>query len=231
MKSIHAENADGGAHELAAKIMASLERGKKVLWLVPGGSNIAVAVFVMKTIRKGEPTSAFSEGAPIRALANLTVALTDERYGPVGHPDSNWEQLIDAGFDFDNVNAIPVLRGLPLDETVSAYGDEMRSAFERADAVIGHFGIGADGHIAGILPHSPAVAEPGPVNGYEAGAYTRITLTPAILRRVTAAFAFAFGSSKAKAIRDLRDAALPLEDQPAQILNMLGEAYLFSDQA
>ena len=37
--------------------------------------------------------------------------LTDERYGPVGHPDSNWSQLLQKGFDLPQAKLVPVLTG------------------------------------------------------------------------------------------------------------------------
>jgi len=53
-----------------------------VLWLVPGGSNIPIAVEAMDMIRK--EMSGLS-------LKYLTITLSDERYGSVGHKDSNWK--------------------------------------------------------------------------------------------------------------------------------------------
>ncbi len=220
MNFIHAETADNGGHELATKIAAVLGRSEKVLWLVPGGSNISTAVDIMEIVR---------ERATIGELGNLSVSLTDERFGPVGHADSNWEQLIDAGFDFDNITAIPVLRGASFEATVAEWGKEMLAAFEANPNRIGHFGIGADGHIAGILPHSPAVSAEIPTYGYEAGKFKRITLTAILLQALTSAYGFAFGASKSKAIHELRDSNLSLDDEPAQLLKAIPEAYLYSD--
>lgn len=221
MNFIHAENSDGGAHELSAKIVASLKQGKRTLWLVPGGSNIRTAVAVMHAVR---------EGATIGELANLTVSLTDERYGPVGHPDSNWRQLEDAGFDFDNVTTIPVLRDRGFKETAAAFGKDMIAAFTQNEVRIAQLGIGPDGHIAGILPGSPAVTDSEAVVAYEAGKFQRITLTPVLLANLSAGYAFAFGASKAEALKNLKDSPLSLAEEPAQLLKALPEAYLWSDQ-
>ncbi len=59
---------------------------------------------------------------------------------------------------------------------------------------------------------------------------TRLTLTFSALRQLTAAYVFAFGKPKQKTLMSLQKEALPLEQQPAQILNELPEAYLYSDQ-
>jgi len=221
MNFIHAENPDAGAHALSTRLIFALLEGKKTLWLVPGGSNIATAVSVMSAVRKK---------VPVIALSNLTVSLSDERYGPVGHADSNWRQLKEAGFIFEDISVIPVLRDLSLEETVEQYGSEIMAAFERSAVRIAQLGIGPDGHIAGILPHSPAVFERGPVSGYQAEKFTRVTLSTDMLGRLSAAFVFAFGDSKAQALKSLRDRELPLEAQPAQILKQIPEAYLYSDR-
>jgi 6-phosphogluconolactonase/glucosamine-6-phosphate isomerase/deaminase len=221
MNLIHAENSDTGAHELSARIIAALSEGKKTLWLICGGSNITTAVNVMNAIR---------ESVPIGSLENLTVSQSDERYGPVGHADSNWEQLEGAGFKFDNIAVIPILRGLPLAETVSLFGTEIMQAFQEAEVCIALLGIGPDGHIAGMLPHSEAVHDHDPVSGYVEKKFTRVTLTPPMLLRISAAFVFAFGEPKAQAMHNLRDTELSLEEEPAQILKKLPEAYVYSDQ-
>jgi 6-phosphogluconolactonase/glucosamine-6-phosphate isomerase/deaminase len=220
MRSIRSDNAAEAVEELAAKLAGSL-LGGRVLWLVCGGSNIPYSVAVMNILRA-------RVGA--EELQNLTIALTDERYGPVSHPDSNWWQLIDAGFSFAGTNAIPVLMGAPLAETVSAYALKLEEAFETHPMIIAQFGIGSDGHIAGILPHSPAVSDSRLVSAYKAGPYTRITLTLRAFEPILIGYALVFGDAKREVIERLCDETLPLKDMPSQILKQLPEAYLYSDQ-
>jgi len=102
---------------MAARIALALNAGKRVLWLVCGGSNIPVAVETMDAVRSRVGKE---------ELSRLTVALTDERYGPVGHKDSNWEQLTERGFDFTGIATAPVLVGRSLDTTVSEYAMRMK---------------------------------------------------------------------------------------------------------
>jgi 6-phosphogluconolactonase len=205
---------------LAERIRKELVFGKKVLWLIPGGSNIPLSVRAMRSLR-----SALSPAY----LSKLAVTLTDERYGPVDHADSNWKQLVDAGFDSSGLVVRPVLMGYPLEETVRRYGDNARELFAWADLVIGQFGIGADGHIAGCLPGSPAIESADTAVSYSAPSFTRITLSLAAIRKVSVAYAFVFGDSKQRAIDDLRNKDLPLSEEPAQILKSIPEAYLYSD--
>src|SRR3989344_308006 len=102
-----------GIKELAGDIISNLRSGNRLVWLVSGGSNIPITVKVMEMVNDVLGSS------PITNL--LTVFLTDERYGEPGHKDSNWEQLIKAGLNIDNVDSIPVLSNppLPLDQTVA----------------------------------------------------------------------------------------------------------------
>ncbi len=210
-----------GEAALAHRLKMSLAAGEHVLWLVSGGSNIATSVAVMAELQRDLPA----------ALPRLTVMLTDERFGPVGHADSNWQQLIETGFNFEKVLAIPVLLGSPLEVTVEKYAEEVAKNFSAADVVIAQFGIGADGHIGGVLPHSPATESSALVAGYEAGPFTRITLTPVALGRVDIAFALAFGESKKVALANLQNHDASLTAEPCQILKQLPEAYLFTDQS
>lgn len=209
---------------MASRIISALNGSRKVLWLICGGSNIAGASDAMSMIR--------DEVLP-HMLPNLTVGQTDERYGPVGHADSNWQQMKDNGFGFDDIKTLPILEDKPLAETVADYASKIGHAIsatrENGGLIIAQFGMGADGHIAGMLPRSQAVNDTKLVSGYEGKPFTRISLTPTALRMIQVAYAFVFGATKARAVTDLRDKALPLEEEPAQILKQIPEASLASD--
>ncbi|HVV66518.1 MAG TPA: 6-phosphogluconolactonase [Candidatus Saccharimonadales bacterium] len=219
MQFITCNDAREGTEKFTDRLMQELQAGKKVLWLVCGGSNIAAEAEIMKRI-------------PPELSANLAITLTDERYGEPGHKDSNWRQLQDAGFDFKQATSLPVLQsGQSLEETAQNYDKMARQAFAGNDIVIALFGIGADGHIAGVLPDSPAAAENDMwAAGYQAGQLTRITLTFPALKQIDAAYAFAFGEAKKEALTQLQNETIELERQPSQILKYLPEAYLYSDQ-
>ncbi len=225
MNFIHAQNHDAGALELAERIAEALNVGRPVLWLVCGGSNISTAAATLDHIRAKTDAS---------ALARLTLALTDERYGPVGHADSNWAQLVETGVDLNGFTSVPILTGGSLEETVAAYSGRIAPILNAVGSagglIIALFGIGPDGHIAGIIPHSPAVDAPGLVYGYDAGIFTRITLTAPVLKMASAAYVFAFGSSKKDALERLRDGKASFADEPAVILRDIPEAFVYNDQ-
>ncbi len=203
---------------LTSSIKSALYLGP-TLWLVPGGSNIPISVAVMARIDND-------------LAANLTIALTDERFGPLNHPDSNWAQLNTAGFYPKGAKIINVLKedSTDLATTAANYASELEMELEAVNTVIGQFGIGGDGHIAGILPNSVATAETEAiVTGYEGTPFSRITLTFAGIRRVNTAFLIATGSGKYLALDKLIHQDLPLNEQPAQILKQLNEAYVYND--
>lgn len=198
--------------------MSELSAGKRVLWLVCGGSNIAAEAAIMQAL-------------PADLSENLTVTLTDERYGEIGHKDSNWQQLMEAGFDVKAGKAMPVLIGTSLKQTVVNYAELARELTAGNDITIALFGIGGDGHIAGILPGSPAAREATALAaGYDSPPYTRLTLTFPALQHIDVAYAMAFGTAKQAALQRLQNEDLPLTEQPSQILKQLPEAALFSNQ-
>ena len=60
--------------------------------------------------------------------------------------------------------------------------------------------------------------------------FKRLTITPTLfIKKLTVAYAMAFGETKKKAITDLVDSDLLLDQEPAQLLKSLPEAYLYSD--
>jgi len=207
-----------GTKELEKRLASELKQGKHVLWLISGGSNIAISTAAMQAL-------------PVDDTKNLAIFLTDERYGAVGHLDSNAKQLLDAGFQTKEAVFVPTLApGFSLEETRERYAQASQRAFEHADVIIAQIGIGPDGHIAGILPHSPAVDANGWVAAYKTPTYTRVTLTFDALRHVSVAYVMAFGDEKKPTLTQLRDKILPLAEQPAQFLKELPEVYLYNNQ-
>lgn len=211
---------EDGIADLTKRLIDELSSGKRVLWLLSGGSNIISSVKIMEHI-----TTSLSK--------NLTVGLIDERFGPVGHDDSNWHQLALNGFIPKKATAMPVLvnNDCSLEETAVDYEHRLRFALSSHDIVIAQLGIGNDGHIAGILPGSPAATEQTKlVVSFQSETYARITTTPAAFSKFDLAYALAFGEGKRKAVQSLEAEDLSVEEQPAQLLKKVTEAYVYSDQ-
>jgi len=205
-------------HRLGEQLSRELTAGKRVTWLVSGGSNIPLSVLIMNSL-------------PRHLQSNLTILLIDERFGPLDHQNSNRLQLREAGFDPGEARIIPVLvANASLEETCSQYETAVTQTFAESDIIIAQLGIGSDGHIGGILPHSAAVTDDRLVASYQSDPYTRIAITTGGLRHVTAAYAFVYGETKRVALERLQNERLPLSEEPAQILKELPSADVYNDQ-
>jgi 6-phosphogluconolactonase/glucosamine-6-phosphate isomerase/deaminase len=211
-----ASTPEPAAKYVASCIAAQLTAGRSVLWLLSGGSAIDVAMATLPHFAGVSTTG-------------LTVSLIDERYGPVGHKDSNWHQLAEAGFQISGATLHPVLDGTPQNEAAEHFGDFLESEFNIADYAVGLLGVGADGHTSGILPHSPAVTASGLVFAYDGAQYQRITTTAAALERLDEAVIYAVGDAKWSVLDQLETDISPA-DQPAQLLKAISRVVIFTDR-
>lgn len=200
---------------LVSLLREKLSDGSKVLWLVPGGSAIAVAVKVAQGLQNSD-------------LTNLTVTLTDERYGPVGHEDSNWHQLHHAGFHLPGATMVPVLHGHSVQETTTEFARHLQEYCQGAAYCVGFFGLGPDGHTAGILPASPAVTADEWACSYQAN-FLRVTMTPPAIAALDEAVVYAMGEAKRRPLEQLQQ-DLPTSQQPAQALKKVPKLIIFNDQ-
>lgn len=144
-------------------------------------------------------------------------AMTDERYGKVGHSNSN--ALIMKGFSPFH----PILEGKSLEETAKDYDRKIRYLFARFQKSIGILGIGSDGHTAGI-PAIPEIAEKiledrlTLVTSYDAkdGFYNqRVTMTFAGLSKVDQIIIMVFGEDKKEALDKMFKVG-PISEVPAR---------------
>jgi 6-phosphogluconolactonase/glucosamine-6-phosphate isomerase/deaminase len=207
----------------ATSITRHLSSGQRVLWLLTGGSGIKTEVEISHLLSGHD-------------LSNLSVGLTDERF-PLGHSDfinhkdANWKQIMDAGFSLEEAKLVPVLKGKGIEATTEEFNKSLSELMLGSDYKIGLFGMGADGHTAGILPGSPAAIEKnGLACHYETADFIRITMTFEAIKMLDEAVLCAFGEAKKPALENLRDKNLPLNDQPAQILKSIEKLTIFNDQ-
>lgn len=197
-------------------ISENLERGQKVLLLVTGGSTMPVIVELDKKLAGVD-------------LSNLVVSLIDERFGPVGHENSNWAQLKSLGFKFPSAKLEPILKGLDFKTTVENYDKFLTKTYAEVDYKIGFTGIGPDSHIAGIKPRSPAIEADAMAFGYDWDDYKgRITMTFKAITMLDCAITYLAGESKRQAIENLQK-DMSLEDCPSQILKSVKQAIIFND--
>lgn len=144
---------------------------------------------------------------------NYTISLVDERYGPVGHADSNWTLLQQLGVDLSAPRHVPVLTGVAdMAGTAAAWQLRLHAALDTNERVVALFGVGVDHHIAGIKPGSPAAHETQQfVCSYAWEDYQRITIAPPFFDNITDALLYAEGQEKYSVIAGLDGNANPVQ--------------------
>lgn len=227
---------------LARRIAGRLHDDTPVLFLVSGGSTASIAVDTCNELK-----ARFARRPGILKRL-LTVSLVDERFGCEGHSGSNWRLLLETGLRVADARTIPVLENstgadAELEIVTSRFDAFLAEATSNAARgtlfIAGLFGIGADGHTAGILPGSPpsmlpvadaCVGRRGQyAAGYRSEHFSRITVTPAFFPHIDFAAAYAAGSAKWPALAELLKEK-PVREQPAQLLRLPKETTIFSDR-
>ena len=204
------------AKDVADRLIEHLSRGERVLWLVSGGSSIPIAIMASKKILDIN-------------LSKLFVSITDERYGSVGHNDENWQQLLDGGFDLPGANLYRPLIGADIQKTTAAFNEWLLEQFNKSSYSLGIFGLGADGHTAGIKPGSSAAKSTELAMSFTAEDFERVTISFVAIARIKDAIIQASGANKRQIIHDLMYYNLPVEEQPAQILKTIPDTTIYTN--
>lgn len=209
---------DEAISALTTNLVKALSSNSKVVWFVPGGSNIPISMATSKAI-------------PNKLKTRLSVTLTDERFGKYGHTDSNWQQLKDLGFDFKGIHSVEFLQtnNLNLIDTQNIVEKKIKTLMNDA-YLFGQFGIGLDGHIAGVKPNSPAVSSKNLVCGYNSEDFIRLTTTPKLIKQLDEAHIFALGKEKLKIIKLLKNSDESLIKMPAQVIKQIKKAVIYSKE-
>ncbi|AHB42225.1 hypothetical protein RAAC3_TM7C00001G0368 [Candidatus Saccharibacteria bacterium RAAC3_TM7_1] len=200
---------------VAESLHSQLQTGKSVLWLLSGGSSLTIATEAANLLTQTDTT-------------NLYVTLTDERYGLVGHKDENWQQLLDSGFQLQNAQLYRPLTGGSLGDTTADFNTWLERTLALTDYKLGIFGIGADGHTAGIKPHSPAVISQQFATSFKGDDFTRITITPAVIGLLNEVVIQASGADKQTILEEVLSLDVPTDDQPAQLLKNVHRSTLYT---
>lgn len=203
---------------IAKRLTTLLSSGKSVLWLVSGGSNIAIQTAAMVNV-------------PANLTHNLTILPIDERFGPYNHPDSNMAKLRRAGFDPKFSEWIDILEDNPtVEQATELLGDLLAREIAIDDYFFATLGMGDDGHTAGILPNSPALNVLDLVTHYNGGDFERITVcADAIIAHCKEVVLSAYGGGKAKALQNLAKGPDNREQMPVNILHDINDCVVFND--
>lgn len=207
---------DNAANFIALSILNQLKLNKRVLFFATGGSSISVGVKVAELVKDD------------KSINNLTVMLTDERYGPLNHINSNWYQLIQKGFNLPSAVLIPILIGEDITETTKKFNAVLHQEFKKAEYKIGLFGIGTDGHTSGILPNSIAVNSRDLACSYNTPIFSRITITPEAIKKLDEAVVWVQGEQKWEVLKDFKK-DIDIIKQPAQVFKKVPLLTIFTD--
>ncbi|MEK9808919.1 MAG: 6-phosphogluconolactonase [Candidatus Nanopelagicales bacterium] len=148
----------------------------------------------------------------------------DERFLPEGHPDRNATQAQAALLDqvpipAAHVHAMPADTGQGAEQAARDYADELAGASVNGvapDFEVLLLGVGPEGHVASIFPHSPAAAAAAPVVAVHNSPKpppTRVSMTFPTLRGAREVWLVASGQEKAEAIA----AALAADTNPVDV--------------
>lgn len=167
----------------------------------------------------------------------------DERMVPPDHDESNYRLAAETLL---TVLPIPAhrIRRVPTElgpeQAAAAYEATMRAVFGVSKGEVPHFdlillGMGQDGHIASLFPHTSALQETRRLvvaNPVPALSTTRITITQVLLQAACSVLVLVTGSEKSQTVRRaLEDRLTPL-DIPAHLLATVpGEVTWILDQA
>ncbi len=203
---------------VANRLIDLLGSGKKVLWLLSGGSGGQICVEASRLLAG-------------RDLSGLFVTMSDERYGEVGHQDENMQILLDAGMSLPGAVLYRPLQGKSMDQTVADFASWLESVNKQVDYRLAVVGIGEDGHICGIKPGSSAVDSRELVDGFVGDDFQRITVTPVFLELLDEAVVQAYGASKHSVVDRLLQSEGDKKSFPALSVLEIPKTSLFSDFA
>ena len=204
------EDCDEAIERASLRLVDSVDRSVSTLLLLSGGSSLAVAQKALGSLKPAQKKF-------------ITIAQIDERYGKPGHKDSNWEGIKRvAGNLNDYSGAVAVLKGAGSIEEESAYYDAHLNELLKSNIIkVGLFGIGEDGHVAGILPGTEdkflKYQDGRMVVNFKGSDFPRITTTSSLMPLLDEAIVFASGKAKQSAIEKLTS-RLPANEHPAQLL-------------
>ncbi|MFC8530535.1 6-phosphogluconolactonase [Nocardia sp. NPDC057227] len=202
--------AAGAAHFVRIVVAAQRARGSASVVLTGGGTGIGL----LKLVRESPGEIDWSR---------LDVFWGDERFVPVGDPERNELQAREALLDH-----VPVDRARvhPVATSDGEYPDPVEAAAEYAAAVHAHLaehgafdlhllGMGGEGHINSLFPHTDAVREQHDlvvaVTASPKPPPVRVTLTLPAIRRARHVVLVVGGAAKADAVAAALAGAEPAE--------------------
>lgn len=227
------ENVRTMAHDKLYEFLSDAQKeSTNTLLLLSGGSSLSLL--------NGE----WSE-----VLGNyLTVAMLDERFveDPTAHNFTQFTQtdLYKACLEKGVFVIDTSIHTQNLDEYTQKYDEALKNWVEQNEngLVLATIGIGANGHVAGIMPFpedpeyfkNKFIETENYVVGYDTRGKDeykyRVTATYHVIKKVNKAVTFAIGEIKKEPLTKISQNSFSLPELPSQIVNKLESVFLFSDQ-
>jgi len=156
---------------------------------------------------------------PTVPWAQVEVFFGDERAVPPDSPDSNYRMALEALLRHVPIPPVRIHRMEAERADLGTVSREYEALLpECLDVLL--LGIGADGHVASLFPHAPALTErerlvvPG-VGGEPL--IQRLTITPPVIERAARVVVFAAGADKAEAVARALEGPDDVSSVPAQL--------------
>lgn len=205
---------------------------KPFLFLIGGGSSLEV----LENIN------------PEFIPENLTVAVTDERFTD-DMEDNNFDKLQTTKFyaDISEVDSYCINTSVFAGDNIQSHANRFEKNIKDWVAdfpdgkIIGLFGIGQDGHTAGIIPNiytddefdrkfnGDSFVEVVEDNSSDAKFRDRVTTTFTFIKKIDFPIFFAKGENKRIAIKKALDSESKLNDTPASIISHIKNSILFTN--
>ncbi len=201
--------------EIASKLAYALDAELPLGLFVSGGSALPIEAQIIKQL-----------SCHIK-FSKLTILPVDERFGDSGHSDSNiagLQKLLPK-----SIKPQDILKYGTIEKSTAKLAELFEKHSAPASQSIAILGIGPDGHIAGILPGSPAANSAKLAANYDSKPYQRITLTEKAILRFDDIFLCAFGPNKQSILEKLisnHQTGLPMD-----ILHKHKNVTIFTDNA
>jgi len=211
LKVIHHRTCQAAVTEAGRLLASEVSSAKSPLLLLSGGSSLNAVKIMISRLNK-------------KQLDNLVIGQIDERFVDSNSSDCNWKQIKEVfrGHKKLDPEMSMLGNGEKPNEIASNYSAKLTDLIKKADKSIGLYGIGRDGHIAGMKPGRAAYQFTRFLDGrhvvkYKPPDFIRITTTTEVLVTLDRVVAVACGKDKHQAIADL-DKEIPPHIHPAQLL-------------
>lgn len=219
-----------GAGKYISDLLA-VNHGRPILLMLAGGSSLSVLNYIN----------------PQYLGSHITVTVTDERFTD-DIVDNNFSNLQSQSFynDLVNVDAYCIDTQIYGDETVTGHAErfekninDWKKEFPKG-IIIALYGIGADGHVAGIIPGIMSDDEFDKhfnssrlVAHLDAGSKNerplRVTSTFSLMRQVDFPLFFVSGNEKKEALEKTLSNDGKMTETPARIIKEMKPSFVFTD--